>query len=138
MAKKHSSNPGIRLKWGGSLAAQREHDEACAAHPPKLKREKKRKKRKTPKPSQHHGKHVPYAVYLQSAWWALKRKQKLKSTRWKCERCLLPAQMVHHKHYRTLWREKNADLESICRACHESHHEALVQADNHLRAIAGN
>lgn len=91
-------------------------------------------KRKSKKPS---GKHpwVPYREYLQTKWWKTKRKQKLRSVNFKCERCGRLATLIHHKHYRSLWMEKNRDLEALCSRCHNAEHECLVQADAHLRSI---
>jgi hypothetical protein len=79
---------------------------------------------------------MPYKEYLLTKWWRQRRTKKLRNTRGKCERCGGHATQVHHKHYRSLWKEKDKDLESICEPCHKRHHEALVQADNHLAAIA--
>lgn len=79
---------------------------------------------------------IVYGEYLKTNWWKSKRRQKLDSTKHLCERCGGKANQVHHKHYRTLWREKNADLESICGDCHVAEHEGLIQSRNHMEAIA--
>ncbi len=99
-------------------------------HPPR-----KKGKCRQPKVARQKPKFIPYNEYLLSKWWKRKRVQKLKSTEWKCERCGEKATQVHHKHYRSLWKEKNSDLESICAACHQIQHECLVQCDSHLRSI---
>mgnify|MGYP001558105969 CR=1 FL=1 len=90
----------------------------------------------TSKAAKQH-KWIPYVEYLKTSWWRSKRRQKMELTHWTCERCGKRATQVHHKHYRTLWQEKNADLVSICQACHEHEHEEAIQARRHIRAIQG-
>lgn len=130
-----------RLRWAGNQAAEREHLEALTANPPrkkqKAKRQKSRKGRKSRR-DQPPPNPLPcsYPVYLLSAWWRWRRRKKFGSARGKCERCGRRAEQVHHKHYRSLGSEKDADLEAICKKCHEAEHESLIQADRHLRAIA--
>ncbi len=106
---------------------------------PKKSRRKKKKDRKAARkaklavPKQPR---IPYSEYLQSAWWQNKRKEKLKSVNYRCNRCGSQAELqVHHLHYRSLWKEKNNDLEVLCKTCHQVEHECLVQADSHLRSI---
>lgn len=96
----------------------------------------KRQRRKAGVVIQPPHPYMPYAQYLETKWWKTKRRQKLKSTDGKCQRCGQPATQVHHLHYLSLWCEKNADLESICGPCHEREHECLVQCDRHMRSIA--
>jgi 5-methylcytosine-specific restriction endonuclease McrA len=127
-----------QTRWNGSNAAMAEHAAALAAHPVRLKPKKKTKKQKRreagtlPRPDYAN---VPYAEYLQSKWWKIKRWVKLKSTKGRCERCGGKATQVHHKHYRTVGREKNIDLESICGPCHKREHEALIQAKRRMASI---
>lgn len=64
-----------------------------------------------------------YARYIESKWWAAKRLQKLRSEQFTCEKCGGQASEVHHKHYDSLGREKNKDLVSICRQCHQKEHD---------------
>jgi 5-methylcytosine-specific restriction endonuclease McrA len=78
---------------------------------------------------------IPYASYLESEWWKFKRRQKLDSVKGVCERCGRKATQVHHKHYKTLGRENNVDLEAVCGDCHQREHEGLIQARNHLDSI---
>ncbi len=144
MAKERS------LKWSGSNAAMAEHAQALAAHPVKAKPRKRKKKRLNWRKQLKRlkaGKGAPpappppgfvrpiYREYITSAAWRAKRRLKLKSTRGKCERCGQRATQVHHKHYDTLGRERLADLESLCRPCHEREHEGLIQAQQHLASI---
>ena len=39
-----------------------------------------------------------------------------------CERCGRWAKQVHHRHYLTVGRETDADLESLCGLCHLQAH----------------
>ncbi len=69
-----------------------------------------------------------YAAYLCSEHWKCLRKQIL-DDRTACERCHLPRWLaeltydqdlhVHHKTYANLGRENVADLEVLCRRCHD-------------------
>ena len=79
---------------------------------------------------------VPYAEYLVSDWWKERRERKLRSVKYECQRCINMATEVHHKHYDSLWREADKDLEALCRPCHEAIHQATIAANDHLRAIA--
>lgn len=36
---------------------------------------------------------------------------------------------VHHKHYRTLWREKREDVQCLCSRCHDLYHEIVRMKD---------
>lgn len=87
------------------------------------------------KPSKIRRPHISYDEYLISAWWRDRRIRKLNSTDGCCERCSGKATQVHHKHYKSLWREKDKDLESLCRRCHASQHECVTQCDSHLCSI---
>lgn len=129
---------GKKLRWSGSNAAMQEHEAALQANPPRYKKPKKRKKHKQrAQPEAPPHPHIPYGEYLVSPWWKTKRGQKLKSVGNRCQRCNNQERLqVHHLHYRSLWREKNSDLEVLCRGCHQKEHECLVQADSHLKAIA--
>lgn len=80
-------------------------------------------------------KSIPYDEYLRTKWWRKKRKQKMNSVLWKCERCGGHATDVHHLHYRSLWNEGNCDLEALCRNCHHGEHDWRIQCDDHLRSI---
>lgn len=76
-----------------------------------------------------------YSEYLQTEWWQWRRKQKLKRERYRCERCGKKAWQVHHKHYQTLGREKNSDLEAVCGSCHKYEHFDAISAGEHLDSI---
>lgn len=65
-----------------------------------------------------------YANYLGGGWWKSKRAHMLRKARFTCQQCSafnVPLQ-VHHLHYRTLGREKDADLKVLCEQCHKDAH----------------
>ena len=65
--------------------------------------------------------HSPqYISYLHSAAWSVKRDQVLIRAQHRCEHCErenVPLQ-VHHRHYRSLGKEKLSDLSALCSECH--------------------
>jgi hypothetical protein len=128
------------LKWTGSRAAVAEHERAVKAHPPRRKGKQSRKKGKvkaTPLPSVQQRRNFSYSEYLQSDWWRTRRKKALRRAGWKCERCGCRGRLeVHHLNYARLWGERDKDLQVLCRPCHELKHAAIIDMDEHLRAIA--
>ncbi len=134
------------LKWAGSLEAQKQHEEAVAAYKANKEVRKRSGSRKVQKKavvkipinaSYRSLGFKTYIDYLQGKWWKGKRLQKLQSVRHRCERCSSTKKLqVHHKHYKSLGREKNKDLEVLCDSCHDKEHECLIQCDSHLRAIS--
>lgn len=151
-----------RLRWNGSMAARREYEEALRKLPPKpvplsrkpskrknktkaekraerLRKQKDNEQNKQGKPSVPAKKEwIDYKQYLTGSWWKSRRKKKLKSVGYKCEKCGKSIKsQVHHLHYRSLNQEKDEDLQAVCRECHELQHEATVGADNHLKSING-
>ena len=64
-----------------------------------------------------------YLEYINSAAWRHKRKAKLESIGWHCERCLLSRYSVkldvHHKTYEHFKNEPLEDLEVVCKDCHQ-------------------
>ncbi len=56
--------------WNGSIAAQREYEEALRKHPPIRKKAHKKKKSKKKEPVVFKGN---YSDYLVSNWWKQKR-----------------------------------------------------------------
>lgn len=122
----------MAIKWSGSLAAQREYEEALRAKPPQPKK-RKRRKRQPPAAPQFS----TYQEYLNSPWWKHRREQAKKNAGYKCERCSAKGRLeVHHRHYKTLGREKRADLEVLCGSCHDRCHECVIAANEHLASIA--
>lgn len=73
-----------------------------------------------------------YDDYLTSEHWKQIRDRKLEEQDWQCERCGHYARRdhdgarigldVHHLTYERLGREEMADLEALCRTCHEEEH----------------
>lgn len=132
-----------RLRWAGNQQAQADADRAylefkqkAAARkyieslkPKKLSKGQKRKRRKLRKlqtarqPAQF--KRPDYHVYIESKAWRARRKQYYDRHGKQCEVCgSTDAVQLHHRHYNTLGREKDKDLQALCRGCHENHHEA--------------
>ena len=99
------------------------------------KRKKKRKKNQIqnkPKP-----KWIPYQEYLRTSHWRRRRKTKINNAGGVCQQCGTNKNLqVHHLHYKSLWAEKDKDLEVLCGECHALRHEIDEQARRHLNAIA--
>lgn len=67
---------------------------------------------------------MAYLDYLNTPHWHRKREEAMRYHGAKCNRCgRQEALQVHHKSYQNLGREKMADLEVLCRGCHENEHE---------------
>jgi hypothetical protein len=67
--------------------------------------------------------HSEYKTYLRSWKWTLKRQ----AVRWRawnrCERCRWRRMSaVHHRTYERIGKEPLADLQAICKACHDFVH----------------
>lgn len=119
-----------RLKWNGNIEAQRQHEEAAS----KLKPKKTRKRKRKVKPTRLGW--VCYKDYLQSDWWKQRRLRSLRLAGFRCQRCGSDAMLqVHHLNYKRLGRERDADLEALCRQCHERIHQHEITATEHLCAI---
>lgn len=77
-----------------------------------------------------------YKEYLETDWWKEKRYQKLRSVKFQCERCSRRKYLqIHHKHYKSLGKEKITDLEALCKECHKREHERAIAAKQHLDSI---
>jgi ribosomal protein S27AE len=68
-----------------------------------------------------------------SHWYSLKQQKEIQSNG-KCERCGVSKYSLglelHHKHYKTLGREKISDVELLCQRCHK-------EADQERRLLSG-
>lgn len=113
-----------RLRWNGSVRAQDEADQAwreCQAKAKaraEAKAAARKQRRKRPK---FVG---TYHEYLKSPQWAKKKRQAHKHYGGCCTICNeTQGLQVHHRHYRTLFREKMKDLDLLCAGCHSNHHE---------------
>jgi 5-methylcytosine-specific restriction endonuclease McrA len=68
-----------------------------------------------------------YNKYLRSKHWKEKRQYKMKQSKYTCERCgkvdaVTKRFQIHHKHYKTLGKEKMSDLMCLCPNCHRKIH----------------
>lgn len=76
-----------------------------------------------------------YREYINSADWKFRADQFKAAKNHKCEECGMSSDdywagisrhqielHVHHKHYRTLGREKQTDVRVLCRPCHRLEH----------------
>lgn len=115
-----------RLTWSGNREAQRQHSEAYARfaaatkarHAAKEAAKRSKKRRNTPRVF------TSYAEYLKSPQWQKKRRRALKKYGKVCSVCGTTERLqVHHKHYKTLYRESVDDLAILCAGCHANHHE---------------
>lgn len=59
-----------------------------------------------------------WSKYMQSSMWQRRTVGVLRDTNGLCEDCGREATDVHHKHYRTRFRESRDDLQALCRSCH--------------------
>lgn len=70
-----------------------------------------------------------YHVYLKSDEWKIIRDKVVERDNGMCLYCKTnPAQEVHHKHYKTIYKEKIDDLESVCSDCHRAIHKSVFSA----------
>ena len=62
-----------------------------------------------------------YAAHIKSAYWAELKRKVIKRRGKKCERCCKEGGPLdlHHLHYRTFGRERQKDVQLLCRPCHE-------------------
>ncbi len=64
-----------------------------------------------------------YRQYLETATWKARRAVALKAAKHRCEVCNSPDRLeVHHRTYRRLGEERDADLIVLCHGCHELFH----------------
>lgn len=65
-----------------------------------------------------------YYGYINGKAWKRRRRKKIESVGGKCERCKSDRFLhVHHLTYARLGREKDRDLEVLCKDCHALEHE---------------
>ncbi len=81
--------------------------------------------------------HLKFAhkEYLQSSTWKDIRLRILQRDGYKCCRCGQSGNEVHHKTYERWGRELDSDLETLCSACHYSHHSAHKGTGNNKTSI---
>jgi hypothetical protein len=67
-----------------------------------------------------------YHKYLQSEEWKIIRDKVVERDNGLCLYCKTkPAQEVHHKHYKTIYKESLDNLESVCSDCHRAIHKRV-------------
>lgn len=76
---------------------------------------------------------LDYKAYLKSDWWLIKRQEILHFWNSECALCCKPAEEVHHRHYRSLQREKITDCIALCKECHKTHHLPLALKQSPLK-----
>lgn len=82
-------------------------------------------------------KHYYNDVYLKSNEWKQKRENILKRDEYTCQCCNEPAQQVHHINYNNVYKEKEKQLISVCKDCHELIHNDGIVFFKGLRAEFG-
>lgn len=61
--------------------------------------------------------------YLQTNKWRQRRKRALERAGWRCVACGGASRLeVHHRTYVRLKKERQGDLEVLCRSCHAAKH----------------
>jgi hypothetical protein len=67
-----------------------------------------------------------YQSYISSREWEIKSFHTKAKAGWRCEQCKRPGKKnrlhLHHKHYKTLFRERRCDVEVLCDNCHKKRH----------------
>lgn len=119
------------MPWNGNKSAQSQADAAWNAVKFKFNKKKaKTSKRKSASKQQTKGKKpakVDYHEYMKSAAWQRKRRKMFSKFGEFCQICRSSNDLqIHHKTYKNLGREPLEDLQILCKACHENHHEGNV------------
>jgi len=67
---------------------------------------------------------MPYCEYLQTPEWAERRKRAMKRAGYRCQVCNAYGVQLntHHRTYERRGNERDGDLITLCRACHEIFH----------------
>jgi 5-methylcytosine-specific restriction endonuclease McrA len=77
-----------------------------------------------------------YRSYLASTAWQSKRQQRLQWDRYRCQGCGTSKRLdVHHRTYARLGHEYLADLQTLCRPCHDRVHAKSSRFDTVLATI---
>jgi protein-arginine kinase activator protein McsA len=82
-------------------------------------------------------KHYYNDVYLKSPEWKAKRENTLKRDNYTCVCCEEKATQVHHINYNHVYQEKEKELISVCKSCHEGIHSDMVVYFGAFRADFG-
>ena len=74
-------------------------------------------------------------VYLKSEHWKKKRLEALEYAKGLCQLCNRNGLLdVHHRTYKDLGYENVRDLTVLCKACHDRHHDSLVEVADESNA----
>lgn len=66
---------------------------------------------------------IDYDKYIQSPEWKRRRVDILRRDKYRCRVCREGDRLdVHHLNYDRLGKERNSDLASLCRQCHDAVH----------------
>ena len=76
-------------------------------------------------------------IYLKSEEWKSKRENVLKRDNYTCVCCEDKATQVHHINYNHVYQEKEKELISVCKNCHEGIHGNKVVYFGEFRADFG-
>ena len=81
---------------------------------------------------------VAYDEYLASPEWELKRQEIIFLAEGKCERCKERRDLdIHHRHYESLGNEHHADLEAMCKTCHNKADKERKKRNKRVREWRG-
>ena len=81
---------------------------------------------------------IEYRSYLTTKHWKDKRLEALEHYGCICARCKEYGNDVHHLTYERMWEELIADLQILCRDCHEAVHRAQNSRGKTRKAKEGN
>jgi len=118
------------MKWLGQRERQKLKEDEKKARKKKQHKKSKRKKRVYVIKKEFSS----YKEYMASNTWRNKRRRILKRAKGICERCkIMKAKQVHHKHYKTLYNERDKDLIALCGICHGTIHNKI--SDEQIEVI---
>jgi hypothetical protein len=121
-----------RLKWNGSVEAQKQADVAFNKARLHFNKGKKKNRQRITKKQIV----VDYSKYLRSSWWKKRRAKAIEDAGNKCQNCSETKQLrVHHVSYLRLYRERRKDLLVLCERCHNYEHVLDKIAREHLASI---
>jgi len=69
--------------------------------------------------------------YYKTEWWRERRIEALEDADHICDICGTKKNLhIHHKHYNSLFKEKEGDLVCLCKECHEDLHGRLFDLED--------
>jgi 5-methylcytosine-specific restriction endonuclease McrA len=71
-----------------------------------------------------------YLATLKSQAWRELKERKQEECGFACEICETPSDRLelHHRHYRSIGKEKTTDVQLLCRQCHETEDQKRIHA----------